>query len=50
MLGVDDQEPETPGRIAGAVVAGRIDGILAANATSGLQSVEGVARVNRRGA
>jgi simple sugar transport system substrate-binding protein len=31
------------------VLAGRIDGILAANATSGMQAVEGVARVRRAG-
>jgi len=49
VLGVDDQSERTPGRIADAVVSGRIDGILAANATSGLQSVEAVASVNRRG-
>src|SRR5215210_5444175 len=50
VLGVDDQSKQTPGRIADAVVAGRIDGILADNATSGLQAIEGVARVKRRGA
>ena len=50
VLGVDDQSTDTPGRIAEAVVSGRIDGILAANATSGLQAVEAVASVKRRGA
>src|SRR5688500_4335908 len=50
VLGVDDQSPGTPDRIADAVVSGRIDGILAANATSGLQSVEAVSSVKRRGA
>src|SRR5829696_7819665 len=50
VLGVDDQSAATPGRIADAVVSGRIDGILAANATSGLQAVKAVASVNRRGA
>jgi simple sugar transport system substrate-binding protein len=49
VLGVDDQSAATPGRIASAIVSGRIDGILADNATSGLQSVEAVGRVNRRG-
>jgi simple sugar transport system substrate-binding protein len=49
MLGVDDQSTATPGRIADAVEAGGIDGILAANATSGLQAVEGVARIHRAG-
>jgi simple sugar transport system substrate-binding protein len=47
VLGVDDQSAATPRRIGAAVVQGRIDGILAANATSGLQAVEGVARVKR---
>ena len=50
VLGVDDQSAATPGRIADAVVSGRIDGILAANATSGLQAVKAVADVDRRGA
>jgi simple sugar transport system substrate-binding protein len=49
-LGVDDQSKQTPDRIANAIVAGRIDGVLADNATSGLQAVEAVARVRRRGA
>ena len=34
--------PTRPRRIAGAVVAGAIDGILATNATGGLQSVDAV--------
>src|SRR5215210_1424364 len=49
VLGVDDQSGATPAKIADAVVSGRIDGILAANATSGLQSIDAVARVKRRG-
>jgi simple sugar transport system substrate-binding protein len=49
VLGVDDQSTATPRRIADAVEAGAIDGILADNATSGLQAVEGVARIHRAG-
>src|SRR5215217_1189332 len=50
VLGVDDQSQDTPDRIANAIVAGRIDGVLADDATSGLQAVEAVARIRRRGA
>jgi simple sugar transport system substrate-binding protein len=49
VLGVDDQSAATPRRIADAIVAGDIDGILAANATSGLQAVDAVDRVQRAG-
>jgi len=49
VLGVDDQSAATPRRIGAAVVAGDVDGILAANATSGMQAVDGVARVRRTG-
>jgi simple sugar transport system substrate-binding protein len=49
VLGVDDQSNATPRRIGDAVLEGRIDGILAANATSGMQAVDGVARVRRAG-
>jgi simple sugar transport system substrate-binding protein len=49
VLGVDDQSTATPRRIAAAVVAGRIDGILATNATSALQAVDAVKRIDRTG-
>jgi simple sugar transport system substrate-binding protein len=42
VLAVDDESPATPRRIARAVAAGRIDGVLAMNATSGLEAVRGL--------
>jgi simple sugar transport system substrate-binding protein len=42
VLPVDDQSSATAGRIARAVGAGRIDGVLAMNATSGLEAVAGL--------
>jgi simple sugar transport system substrate-binding protein len=48
VLSVNDQSTETPGRIAQAVTAGSIDGVLATNSTSGLQAVEGIATTRRR--
>jgi simple sugar transport system substrate-binding protein len=42
VLGVDDESPATPRRIATAVGAGRIDGVLALNATSGMEAVQGL--------
>jgi simple sugar transport system substrate-binding protein len=42
MLPVDDESAATPRRIARAVTAGRIDGVLAMNATSGLEAVQGL--------
>ena len=41
VLGVDDQSPATPRKIADAVRSGRIDGIIALNATSGIEAVNG---------
>jgi simple sugar transport system substrate-binding protein len=41
VLGVDDQSPATPGKIADAIRSGRIDGVLALNATSGIEAVKG---------
>jgi simple sugar transport system substrate-binding protein len=38
VLGVDDQSPATPRRIASAIRRDRIDGILALNSTSGLMA------------
>ena len=42
VLGVDDQSPATPTRIATAVRAGKIQGVLALNSTSGAQAVRGL--------
>jgi simple sugar transport system substrate-binding protein len=39
---VDDQDPRTPRRIAAAVDARHADGVLAMNATSGVESVQGL--------
>ena len=49
VLGVDDQSPDTPQRIANALQGGRIDGVLAANATTGLQTAEAVELAGREG-
>ena len=49
VLGIDDQSEATPRRIAAALVTGRYDGVLATNATGGLQAVHGVGRAARRG-
>ena len=44
VLGVDDQSPTTPKRIAAAVARDRIDGMLTLNATTGLEAVQAVRR------
>jgi simple sugar transport system substrate-binding protein len=49
VLGIDDQSPDTPDKISSAVVAGRIDGILATNAAGGLHAVDTVAGTRRAG-
>ena len=49
VLAIDDQSAATPRRIADAVVAGAVDGILAMNTTGGLLAVDGVDRVRRAG-
>ena len=41
VLGVDDQSPSTPRKIADAIRRGSIDGVLALNATSGIEAVKG---------
>jgi simple sugar transport system substrate-binding protein len=41
VLGVDDQSPSTPRKIADAVRSGHVDGVLALNATSGIEAVKG---------
>jgi simple sugar transport system substrate-binding protein len=42
VLGVDDQSPATPGRIAAAVDRGGIDGMLTLNSTTGMEAVQAV--------
>jgi simple sugar transport system substrate-binding protein len=42
VLGVDDQDPGTPGRISTAVRDDRIEGVLTLNATTGLEAVQGL--------
>jgi simple sugar transport system substrate-binding protein len=49
VLGVDDMDPATPSRIANAVSSGRIDGILAMNSLTALQSADGVRAAGRAG-
>jgi simple sugar transport system substrate-binding protein len=49
VLGIDDQSPDTPGKIAATVVADRIDGILATNSAGGLHAVDAVASTRRAG-
>jgi simple sugar transport system substrate-binding protein len=49
VFGVDDQSAATPRRIAAAVRSGRIDGLLALNATAGIEAVKAVHRIGRPG-
>src|SRR4051812_19176601 len=49
VLGIYDQSAATPRRIAAAIRAGRVDGVLATNATGGLEAVQAVRRLHRRG-
>jgi simple sugar transport system substrate-binding protein len=49
VLSIEDQNPETPDKIAAAVVSERIDGILATNSGGGLASVDAVAGTRRVG-
>ena len=48
VLGIDDQSTATAHKIGAEVVSGSYDGVLATNATGGLEAVEGVAGVGRR--
>jgi simple sugar transport system substrate-binding protein len=48
VLGIDDQSPDTPRRIAAAVTTDAIDGILATNSTGGLLSIDAAAKTRRR--
>ncbi|MGZ6644935.1 MAG: substrate-binding domain-containing protein, partial [Solirubrobacteraceae bacterium] len=47
VLGVDDQSPATPRKIADAVRRGGIDGVLALNSLSGVEAVKGVRQIGR---
>jgi simple sugar transport system substrate-binding protein len=49
VLGVDDQSPATPRKIADAVRRGGIDGVLALNSLSGVEAVKGVRQIGRAG-
>jgi simple sugar transport system substrate-binding protein len=48
VLGVDDQSPTTPRRLASAVARGRIDGMLTLNSTTGLEALEANKRLGAR--
>jgi simple sugar transport system substrate-binding protein len=50
VLGIDDQSPATPRRIADAVRSGRIDGLLTLNSTGGMLAVKAVQRLGAPGA
>jgi simple sugar transport system substrate-binding protein len=47
VLGVDDQSPSTPAKIADAIRSGGLDGVLTLNATTGMQAVKAVHRIDR---
>jgi simple sugar transport system substrate-binding protein len=47
VLGVDDQDPATPRRIATAISGGRVDGLLALNGTTALEAVDAVRNSKR---
>jgi simple sugar transport system substrate-binding protein len=49
VIGVDDQSPNTPKRLAAAVARGRIDGLLTLNATTGTEAVQAVRRAGEAG-
>jgi simple sugar transport system substrate-binding protein len=42
VLGIDDQDPGTPGKIATAVREDHVDGVLTLNSTGGLEAVQGL--------
>jgi simple sugar transport system substrate-binding protein len=50
VLGIDDQSPATPRRIADAIRRGRVDGVLTLNATGAIEALKAVDRVGRPGA
>jgi simple sugar transport system substrate-binding protein len=47
VFGIDDQSPSTPRRIADAIRQGGVDGVLALNATGGMEAVEAVQSLDR---
>jgi simple sugar transport system substrate-binding protein len=47
VIGVDDQSASTPRRLATAIASGGIDGVLALNATTGLQAAQAIRRTRR---
>ena len=47
VLGVDDQDPSTPRRIAAAISTGRVDGLLALNGTTALEAADAVRNSKR---
>jgi simple sugar transport system substrate-binding protein len=47
VFAIDDQSPSTPRKIADAVRSGRIDGLLALNATGGMLAVDAVHQLDR---
>jgi simple sugar transport system substrate-binding protein len=50
VFGIDDQSPATPQRIADAIRGGRIDGVLALNATGGMEAVRAANQTDRANA
>ena len=42
VIGVDDQSPATPRKVAAAIVAGGIDGVLSLNSLTGTEAVQAV--------
>jgi simple sugar transport system substrate-binding protein len=49
VLGVDDQSPATPARIAAAIARDRADGLLTLNATTGMEAVAAARRAGAAG-
>jgi simple sugar transport system substrate-binding protein len=44
VIGVDDQSPATPKRLADAIARDRIDGVLTLNSTTGMEALQAVRR------
>jgi simple sugar transport system substrate-binding protein len=47
VIGVDDQSPATPARIAAVIARDRIDGLLTLNSTTGIEALRAVRRSDR---